>query len=75
MTSCVAIAQLRPGRRIFIFFPKTQQLQESALRDGDGGGGGGGGSKRGGETDTDREKRPARGLKEAGGNLTLKNAC
>lgn len=34
MTSCVAIAQLRPGRKIF----NTQHLQEPALRRGGGGG-------------------------------------
>lgn len=35
MTSCVAIAQLRPARKIF----NTQYLQEQALRRRGGGGG------------------------------------
>lgn len=53
MTSCVAIAQLRPGRKIF----NRQHLQEPALR------------RRGGRRqrdrergrETDGERRPARG--------------
>ena len=49
MTSCVAIAQLRPGRKIF----NRQHLQEPALKRTRGGG------ER--ERETERERRPARG--------------
>lgn len=49
MTSCVAIAQLRPCRKIF----NRQHLHESALRRREG--------RDGRETEEERERRLARG--------------